>query len=44
MSFFSGLSLLGFLGDLPMLWWVGLGALFLLIVVFIFVRKSQSGD
>jgi hypothetical protein len=31
-----------FLGDLGWMWWAGLGALFLLIIVFIFLRKSQS--
>ena len=31
-----------FIKDLSWMWWAGLGALFVLVVVFIFLRKSQS--
>jgi len=31
-----------FLSELGWMWWAGLGALFLLIVIFIFLRKSQQ--
>lgn len=33
---------MSFLTDLPWYWWAGLGGLFVLIVLFIFLRKSQA--
>jgi hypothetical protein len=33
-------QLFGFLQDLPWYWWVGLAALFVLIVIFILMRRS----
>jgi hypothetical protein len=36
------LQLYGFVGDLPWYWWVGLAVLFVLIVIFIVMRRQSD--